>query len=143
MYDALEVSQCILDYCREKNYCMSNLKLQKILYYIQAEFLVVTNSPCFRDKIEAWSFGTVVESVYRNYRVYAGGNIAVGNPQCKCDIIKHDKKLIQGIVDECDQYSNSSLMQIIFKQSPYRNVYRKYFHNVIPNKVLKDFFMND
>ena len=49
-------------------------------------------------------------------------------------------KLIQGIVDECDQYSNSSLMQIIFKQSPYRNVYQKYFHNTISNKTLKDFF---
>ena len=49
-------------------------------------------------------------------------------------------KLIQGIVDECDQYSNSSLMQIIFKQSPYRNVYQKYFHNTISNNALKDFF---
>ena len=42
MYDALEVSQYIIDYCREKKYCMSNLKLQKVLYYVQAEFLVVT-----------------------------------------------------------------------------------------------------
>lgn len=54
MYDALEVSQYIIDYCREKKYCMSNLKLQKVLYYVQAEFLVVTNKPCFKDKIEAW-----------------------------------------------------------------------------------------
>lgn len=55
-------------------------------------------------------------------------------------IKRQDMKLIQGIVDECDQYSNSSLMQIIFKQSPYRNVYQKYFHNTISNKTLKDFF---
>lgn len=55
-------------------------------------------------------------------------------------IKKRDMELIQGIVDECDQYSNSSLMQIIFKQSPYRDVYQKYFHNTISNKTLKDFF---
>ena len=35
MYDALEVSQYIIDYCREKKYYMSNLKLQKVLYYVQ------------------------------------------------------------------------------------------------------------
>ena len=85
-------------------------------------------------------FGPVVESVYRNYRVYAGGNIAVGNSKQRHHIKRQDMKLIQGIVDECDQYSNSSLMQIIFKQSPYRDVYQKYFHNTISNKALKDFF---
>ena len=140
MYDALEVSQYIIDYCREKKYYMSNLKLQKVLYYVQAEFLVTTNNPCFKDKIEAWMFGPVVESVYRHYRVYAGGNIAVGNSKQRHHIKRQDMKLIQGIVDECDQYSNSSLMQIIFKQSPYRNVYQKYFHNTISNNALKDFF---
>ena len=140
IYDVLEVSQYIIDYCREKKYYMSNLKLQKVLYYVQAEFLVTTNNPCFKDKIEAWMFGPVVESVYRNYRVYAGGNIAVGNSKQRHHIKRQDMKLIQGIVDECDQYSNSSLMQIIFKQSPYRNVYQKYFHNTISNKTLKDFF---
>ena len=140
MYDALEVSQYIINYCREKKYCMSNLKLQKVLYYVQAEFLVVTNKPCFKDKIEAWMFGPVVKSVYRNYRVYAGGNIAVGNSKQRHHIKNRDMELIQGIVDECDQYSNSSLMQIIFKQSPYRDVYQKYFHNTISNKTLKDFF---
>ena len=62
------------------------------------------------------------------------------NSKQRHHIKKRDMELIQGIVDECDQYSNSSLMQIIFKQSPYRDVYQKYFHNTISNKTLKDFF---
>ena len=73
----------------------------------------------------------------------AGGNIAVGNSKQRHHIKKRYMELIQGIVDECDQYSNSSLMQIIFKQSPYRDVYQKYFHNTISNKTLKDFFKEE
>ena len=38
MYDVLEVSKYIINYSNEKQYGISNLKLQKILYLVQAFF---------------------------------------------------------------------------------------------------------
>ena len=49
---------------------MSNLKLQKLLYFIQASSLHYLNQPAFADKIEAWQFGPVVPSAYYKYRFH-------------------------------------------------------------------------
>ena len=47
---------------------ISNLKLQKLLYYAQGVFLAVTDKPLFDDDIVAWLQGPVVESVYHQYK---------------------------------------------------------------------------
>lgn len=39
-YDVKEVCRHIINYSNEHNYDISNLKLQKLLYFIQANFLV-------------------------------------------------------------------------------------------------------
>ena len=64
MYSVLDVAKYVIFYSNEKKYDISNLKLQKILYFIQAEFLVSENEPCFYEEIEAWNFGPVVPEVY-------------------------------------------------------------------------------
>ena len=45
---------------------ISNLQLQKILYYIQRDFLR-QGEAAFSDSIEAWQFGPVVPNVYYYY----------------------------------------------------------------------------
>ena len=52
-YDLLGVCRLIVNYSNEKEYNISNLKLQKLLYYIQAYFLVKKKRPCFDEDIEA------------------------------------------------------------------------------------------
>ena len=71
-YNVLGVSRYIINYCNENYYLISNLKLQKILYFVQAFFLEAKNEECFREEIEAWDFGPVVPEVYREYRKYGG-----------------------------------------------------------------------
>ena len=39
MYSALNIAKYIIDKCTRERYPVSNLQLQKILYYIQREFL--------------------------------------------------------------------------------------------------------
>ena len=74
---ALEVAQYLLYLDQEtsksgevkgKNWePITNLKLQKLLYYCQAQNLLSTGIPKFVDKIVAWMYGPVVKEVYENY----------------------------------------------------------------------------
>lgn len=41
---------------------VSNKKLQKLLYYAQAWYLVYNKKPLFNDDIEAWIHGPAVQS---------------------------------------------------------------------------------
>lgn len=65
-YTALEIAKYVIDKCTREGHPISNLQLQKILYYIQKAFLE-NGTEAFEDDIEAWQFGPVVPSVYYQY----------------------------------------------------------------------------
>lgn len=75
--NAFELSKIVIDYCLELGHPISNLQLQKILYYIQKEFLNIFNKPAFEDAIEAWKFGPVVPSVYYQFCMFGANRIMI------------------------------------------------------------------
>ena len=69
MYDVLDLAKYIVTKCSTEGSPISNLQLQKILYYIQKEFLN-NDKLAFDADIEAWRFGPVVPCVYYNFCSY-------------------------------------------------------------------------
>ena len=47
---------------------LTNLKLQKLLYYAQGKYLAQTGHPLFDEKIEAWKYGPVIPDVYHVFK---------------------------------------------------------------------------
>lgn len=54
---------------------MTNMKLQKMLYYQQGFHLAYFGTPLFDEEIEAWMYGPVVPSVYDEYKSYGKNGI--------------------------------------------------------------------
>ena len=77
MYDVQNVAEYVITYSEVKDYGISNLKLQKILYLIQAYSLIHTKKPCFSEDIEAWDFGPVIPEVYRKYKQFGSTDIQI------------------------------------------------------------------
>lgn len=72
MYDALEIAKYIISKCFKEGVPVTNLRLQKLLYFIQLESYKVYGKQLFNNDIAAWQFGPVVPDVYYKYSVYAG-----------------------------------------------------------------------
>lgn len=146
MYNALSVAHYIIDYCNERGRGISNLKLQKLLYFVQAEFLVSSpgNTPCFKDRIEAWDFGPVVPNVYHQYKLFGSSIIPARTNDALAayyeDIAFEDQLLIDAIVDDVSKYTASQLVQITHNQAPWKNAYRRGLNNEITNKAILDYF---
>lgn len=49
---------------------ISNLKLQKLVYYAQGFSLAILGEPLFDEPIEAWEHGPVVPELYHAYKGY-------------------------------------------------------------------------
>lgn len=144
MYRALDIARYIIERCRKNNKTISNLKLQKILYFVQAEFLVSKNQPCFAEKIEAWDFGPVVPDVYFVYRMYGSANIpCIGKSRASQLISTRDKELLDGIIDECSRYSASALVEITHNQTPWLEAYKPGYNNEITTESIKNYFRED
>ncbi|HEY8364594.1 MAG TPA: type II TA system antitoxin MqsA family protein, partial [Haloplasmataceae bacterium] len=54
---------------------ITNLELQKFLYYIQALSLITFDKPAYKENILAWDYGPVVYEVYCKYRNYKNNEI--------------------------------------------------------------------
>ncbi|MCI8378628.1 MAG: DUF4065 domain-containing protein [Lachnospiraceae bacterium] len=134
--NAKEVAKYIIAYCGQKGYSISNLKLQKILYFVQAEFLVATGMPCFREEIEAWDFGPVVPEVYRQYKIFGSANIPTFIIRGRMLL---DDGLINRMVDECAKYTLSQLVEITHNQTPWIEA-NKMERRVIYKDTIENYF---
>ncbi len=98
MATAIELAKYIVNKCVEDNHPITNLQLQKILYYIQREHLRRYSSPAFIDPIEAWQFGPVVPEVYYEFCYY--GAMPIENRYNTKVIGFDDFKMVDKIVEE-------------------------------------------
>lgn len=139
LYDVLTIADYIIRRCSGEGYTVSNLKLQKLLYFVQAEFLVAIGKPCFQEKIVAWDFGPVVPKVYREFCVYGSAHIPVGAVAITV-LPKKIAALIDGIVFTCLPFSSSQLVEITQHQLPWAVAYAKGYGTEITNESILSFF---
>lgn len=144
MYDALKIAEYVIKYSTLKGTPVSNLRLQKVLYFIQAEFTVSKKTPCFNDRIEAWDLGPVVPVVYRKYKVFGATSIPVDNSaNTENGITSDDIKTINETVDQCNNYSTSALVEITHNQDPWIRAHNSFFSNEISQKSLYEYFKEE
>lgn len=67
-YDGRAIANFILDFCEERNRAVSNLSLQKIIYFCHVWSLINLQRPLIKQEFEAWKFGPVLQYVYREFR---------------------------------------------------------------------------
>ena len=82
---AKEIACYILKYCKKKKKPITNLELQKLLYFIQIE-LIKQNKDIILDNFSAWRFGPIIESVYYDY--------CVNGPYVITDIFEENEEFI-------------------------------------------------
>jgi uncharacterized phage-associated protein len=139
-YKARDIARYVVFYCHEHEYPISNLKLQKILYFIQAYFLVEVGKPCFSDVIEAWDYCPIVPSVFKEYRIFGSLNIPCTDDGSEFRYIKSDDyDSLNCILAEVSKDTESRLTYITRKQSPWIEA-RKSMNKRITNKAIKDYF---
>lgn len=140
MYDALDVGKYIIYYSNKKGYIISNLKLQKLLYYIQVYFLVFSSikRPCFHDKIEAWDFGAVIPNVYNEFKRFGSGNLYINDDKYSYFILYKHKDIINHVVDSLADYSATELVEINQHQAPWVDSYIPKKHcEITQDKIIK------
>lgn len=137
-YCALDISKYIINKCTTENMPISNLQLQKILYYIQKDY-IKRNSLLFSDDIEAWQFGPVVPNVYYQFCGHGAMKIKLNY---NINIAECDKKIINNIVNKKRNLNAWDLVEETHKPG---GAWDKTFcngsgnHNVIDIDLIKRF----
>ncbi|AID44748.1 Phage protein [Candidatus Arthromitus sp. SFB-mouse-NL] len=103
---AIDVAKAIL--CKKD---LSNLELQKILYFVAVRFLKKYDIQLFEEEFGCWEFGPVVSSVYHNYKEYGKKRISIDNKFkvivfSKLSRFDHYYDLLYIIDDVLEEYKN-------------------------------------
>ena len=107
VYNAVDVAKYIVTYCNHKNKPVSNLKLQKLMYYAWIDFYKETGNALFVDDICAWQLGPVVPEVYYEFCTYAGMPIV---QEYDVDIASGDTIILNRIIEKYLHFSASALV---------------------------------
>lgn len=70
MLDARVVANAVLDRADAKGRAITNLDLQKIVYFLHGHFLRSHHRPLVRGEFEAWPYGPVHRVLYDAFRAY-------------------------------------------------------------------------
>jgi uncharacterized phage-associated protein len=109
---------------------ISNLKLQKLVYYAQGFSLALYDKPLFKEHIEAWEHGPVIPSLYNKYKAYGANPIPTPK---NIDFSKYDKQtksLLNQIYEEYGQFSAWKLRDMSHAEEPWIK------GNARPNKIV-------
>lgn len=118
-YKALDIANKLLSHAANsgEGELMSNMKLQKMLYYQQGFHIAYFNTPLFNEDIEAWMYGPVVPCVYHHFK----GHGSMGLESFAEEIVLSDieETLFNEVFDVYGEYSASGLMNMTHQESPW------------------------
>lgn len=97
------VAEWIVRRFAELEECITNLKLQKLLYYAQGIAAGRFNSRLMPENFEAWEHGPVISSIYHSYKTSGNGALSM-NPTIDITKIKNDPKALQILNETINVY---------------------------------------
>lgn len=118
-YKVLNIAEYVIQKSIDVGNPIDHLKLQKILYYIQAKFLVEKKVKCFDEPILAWRFGPVIESVYRRYNKYSSMNLYPKNKSQFNNVEKCDAEIIDSLVNKYAEKNAWFLVEQTHREKPW------------------------
>ncbi len=137
MYNALDIARYVINYCNKKQKPISNLKLQKILYFLWIDYFKATQEYLFDNEIYAWKFGPVVPDVYYEFCAYGGVPIL---RDFQIEINNNDKEIIDATIDKCIELTPYQLVEKTHKSNTawYKTVHDVGLKELIPFTLIEE-----
>jgi uncharacterized phage-associated protein len=116
-YTVDQVADALIHLSRERGIEITNLKLQKLLYYAQAWYLVFADKPLFDADFEAWVHGPVVPRVFRRFKEYRW------NPITEMVDVPADsplKEYLEEVLNTYGRLSATQLERLTHQEDPWK-----------------------
>lgn len=135
--DAKSFANLLLTWADSIGVKISPMKLQKLIYYCHADFLVQRGFPLVDQEFEAWEYGPVIPSIFHEFKKHGSGAInsrahrfdpavcgVVEAPLCR---LGDDEEFVKGLFDIYVRYSASALSNMSHSErGPWAETLRRF-----------------
>lgn len=139
MFSAHNVAIYIINWCLNHSISITNLKLQKLLYFVQGEYSREKGAQLISDDFYAWQLGPVVPAVYSEYSIFSSCTLPAQKQVVPFST--EDARVIDTILQKYAYCTTWNLVELSHQQDPW-----KYHHEIfgdkalIPYKSIADYF---
>jgi len=139
MANLTDVVQCFLflDSSNEGD-GISNLKLQKLVYYAQGFHIAIFDEPLFSEEISAWMHGPVVVDLYHEYKQYSSNPIPEVQDFDKGSLTKKEFEHVEEVFQVFGQFSAWKLRNMTHEEAPWLKYEAE--AGIIPKHVIAEHF---
>lgn len=100
---------------------ISNLKLQKLVYYAQGFFSAIFDTPLFDNGIFAWAHGPVVPDLYHEYKQFGSNRIPTPTDFDTSSLTQQEIDLVEEVFEVFGQFSAWKLRNMTHEEAPWLN----------------------
>ena len=140
---AHDVAAMIIDLSLKIGEPVTNMKLQKLLYYSYSWYLVKKKGKekLFDEPIEAWQYGPVVKNIYEEYKTN-GADVIKESSSGDVSLLDDDAiEVIEGVFRVYGDKTAIELMDLSHSEQPWRDSYVEGKEgSVIDDKVIFTYF---
>jgi len=150
MYSASVIAAYLVNKGIECISPISQMKLQKMVYFAQGVNLATNDAPIIKQTIEAWKYGPVVPIIYSDYKLY--GSLPINDVDLIYNFPKDEIKNIDPKSLESLNYTWQATSHLTAEElanwthivgSPWQRVYNPNANGVpIPNDLIKSYFVD-
>jgi len=124
-------------YVDEESELMTNMKLQKMLYYEQGFHLAYFGTPLFEADIVAWQYGPVIPEIYNFYK--ENGKKGLMPSDSPIILEETEENLFNEVFEVYNEFSASGLVTQTHSEKPWQEAAP---NGVISTETMKSFFSN-
>lgn len=153
MYDVRAIGNWFLDRAeRGDGEQLTAMKLQKLAYVAHGWHLAFQDKPLVHDAVEAWKWGPVFRSLYREFQVFGSRPIAdrataFDGASLEDKVIsirdyenaEEMKQFLEGVWKVYGQYTAGQLSDITHQPgTPWRRMYERMGNKILPYTIIPD-----
>ena len=126
-----------------EDYDMTNMKLNKLLFYAQGTHLARTGKELFHESCQAWQHGPVIPAVYFKYNHFSGNPISEVDKNYSPDLFSEDElETLIDVMREYGKYTASTLRNLTHRPgTPWTTHYVEGENAIIPETALRQYFL--
>lgn len=149
MLKAQDLAKYIITKCTLDGKPISNLQLQKILYFVQGAFYYKLKHPIFDDPIRAWDYGPVIDDVYNTYKKYGSSTIHDIDINFESTFSKESdpeatRELVDIVVESLREMDPWELVKISHEDgTPWKKNYQMWWPTIESTQIENYFKNND
>lgn len=129
-YESINSGNSVIEqvalYILNSKYEITNMSLQKLLYYIEAFCETLLKKRIFDNRCEAWMYGPVYPEIYEKYKSFGSAVILVDNADLSDSLSADVREVIDFVLSQYAIYNGVTLKDLSHSEEPWKAAHEGY-----------------